>query len=298
MTAIKNAVVLFLLLAIGLYSKQPDFDELKNRFKFFVRGVFTFPYTIQWLAFLNSYSEYKTFLWKNPRLATKLHRPYMIRSCSLKQQLHILKSHYQIQASLFSSDQQLRLLSGEHFLLCKFTGKNGKEYRITLNQNLRFQKEGELALQVSIGEKALCILSFSFYEVSNHKAVLIGGLQGPEHQDYDLVKEATKACFGIFPKKLALEILVEYLQYWRMEVYAISNDGHIYQHWRYNKAILADYDKFWLELGAYKLTNQIYKLAYPIYHRPIEEVESKKRSEHKKRKILMVELKNQLNDLF
>jgi len=290
-----NAFFLFIRLATGTFSKRPDFDKPKNRFKFFLRGLLTFPYTLKWLYFLDNLLEYKEFLYETPRLATKLHRPYIFSYSSLKERLQILTSHYLFQRKVFSPALQQLLLSLKSFELVSFIGKNDNEYKIILRQNLILEKEGELYLQLNVGENSLCTISFCFYETPHGVAILIGGLQGSKHEDYNLIKEATKSCYGLFPKKILFEALMTFGDALGINViHAVSNEAHIFKHWRYNKEIFADYDSFWLELGARKIDKRLFEFTEPVYHKPVEMIESKKRSEHKKRQLLLSEIKEQI----
>ena len=297
-----STLKLFHKLATGNFSKQPDFHEFKNRFKFLTRGLATLPYTLQWLEFLNETEAYRDFLCMNPRISTKLHRPYIFSSNSLKNQLSILKFHHTLQKNVFSQELQRTLLACQSLTLANLTGKNSEEYRITLSQNLIFEKEGELLLRLYFKDKVLFVISFSFYQTKEEKlALVVGGIQGGlKGDDYTFFKEATKSCYGLFPKKLAMEAIMELgRQLGINTLHLISNDGHIYKHWRYTKKkILADYDIFWKELGATKIDKQLYELLYPIYHKPLEEIESKKRSEYKKRQLLLEELENQISTFF
>ncbi len=158
------------------------------------------------------------------------------------------------------------------------------------------QKEGELSLQLKSEENnSLCTISFSFYESPNGMTILIGGLQGPKHENYSLIKDATKSCYGLFPKKIAFEALMIFGNQLGINViHAVSNDAHMYKHWRYDKKIFTDYDSFWLELGAHKMDKRLFEFTEPVYHKPLEMIESKKRSEYKKRQLLLSEIKAQI----
>jgi uncharacterized protein len=289
---------LFYKLAIGTFSQNVIFNKHISRFKFFTRGLLTLPYTLRWLEFLNDVSEYRDFLYINPSISKKTHRPYMTKSCSLEERLSILQFHYNFQKQVFSPEQQHALLSTQLLELACLTGKDAQEYRITLSQNLQFQQEGELLLRVLCETKALFAISFSFYQSKDGTPILmVGGLQGlVKGNDYALIKEATKSCYGLFPKKLLCEALMELANQLDINsVYLICDEAHIFKSWRYRKEIAADYDSVWQELGATKINKQFYELHHPIFHKSVEEIESKKRSEYKKRLFLLTELKSQIS---
>jgi hypothetical protein len=66
---------------------------------------------------------------------------------------------------------------------------------------------------------------------------LIGGLQGPRKEfGHECIRTATKACHGLFPKRLVLEALtVIAREMGCQQVLAVCKDSHIYSSWRYRK---------------------------------------------------------------
>lgn len=292
-----RAVILFVGLARGKASRQDTFDEVKNRLKFAFRGLMFLPYTLKWLNFIGKNPMLCTFIERRPRVASKLHRPYMLNSLGVSKRLQLLVQHYNFQCEQMPLALSTALLADEYVVLAKLLGKNDKPYSIILTQRHSFEKEGELSLRV-IDEACnnLATLSFSFYEANDVAAVLIGGLQGPpQSRDHTLIKEATKACHGLFPKKLVVEALLDLARQLGIDaVHAVAKEAHIYNHWRYRREFHADYNQFWVELGAEKLNNQLYKLPSAVYHKPLAEVESKKRSEYARRYALLAEISVQM----
>ncbi|MBM6691467.1 DUF535 family protein, partial [Fusobacterium mortiferum] len=76
----------------------------------------------------------------------------------------------------------------------------------------------------------------------------IGGLQGAKAWvEHDQIQLATKACHGLFPKRLLLEAVCLLAQHFGVsQILAVSNETHIYRSWRYAKKkkdkLHADYD--------------------------------------------------------
>ncbi len=75
---------------------------------------------------------------------------------------------------------------------------------------------------------------------------------------------------------------------------AVGNATHIYQNWRYQSKkkdkLHADYDQFWLSMGAKPLDSGYFLLPERIARKPIEEIASKKRAEYRRRYQLLDEL--------
>jgi hypothetical protein len=110
-------------------------------------------------------------------------------------------------------------------------------------------------------------------------------LQGPRKEfGHECIRTATKACHGLFPKRLVLEALtVIAREMGCQQVLAVCKDSHIYSSWRYRKEFQADYDSFWLDIGAEKINTEYFRIPFPIPRKPMEEIASKKRSEYNRR---------------
>ncbi len=75
------------------------------------------------------------------------------------------------------------------------------------------------------------------------------------------IQNATKACHGLFPKRLVMEAACLFAQRLQVEqIIAVSNETHIYRSLRYRDKegkIHADYNAFWSRLAAYVMLNAI-----------------------------------------
>jgi uncharacterized protein VirK/YbjX len=127
----------------------------------------------------------------------------------------------------------------------------------------------------------------------------IGGLQGPKsHVPHEAIQGATKACHGLFPKRLLVEAAMMLAQYLDVEaIRAVSNETHIYQSLRYRKKKLrqlhADYNSFWESLGGVVDGQRDFVLPLMMPRKPIEEIASKKRAEYRRRYELLDSLQSQ-----
>jgi uncharacterized protein VirK/YbjX len=84
------------------------------------------------------------------------------------------------------------------------------------------------------------------------------------------------------------------------KILAVSNETHIFQSGRYKKrkssVMLADYNGFWESLSGQRNKKNDYELPLTIKRKDIEEVTSKKRSEYRKRYLLLDDLKSNLEN--
>ena len=125
-------------------------------------------------------------------------------------------------------------------------------------------------------------LSKLTFAVNNGK-IIIGGLQGMQkNKSTEEIKKTTKNFYGIFPKRLLIEVL--YLLFPNYDKIAVGNKGHIYLSLRYkfkkNRKINADYDEFWESLGSQKEDDIFWSLPKRIARKNIEDIPSKKRSQY------------------
>lgn len=292
---------LFIQLVTGKRILNPLWEKSSYRLKFFSRSLFMYPITLKWLSILESYPFVDLFLVKQHNLPTKLQRPYLASSLSSKQRFLALKSHYD-----FLSTQPKSLTEAFYqqtaFKLSSLSGKNETSFFIEISASDKYSREGELTLFFKNAEnKELASLTFSLIDWKGKKTLFIAGLQGAERAVEDpkqAISQATKSCFGAFPKRLLVDAALEMARFFKFEqIMAVSNTTHIYNNWRYRQRfnqLHADYDSFWLSLNAELKSGQFFYLPTELVNKPIEEVASKKRSEYRQRYQLLDQLKTDI----
>ncbi|GGY28593.1 VirK/YbjX family protein [Paludibacterium paludis] len=281
-------------LARGRLSRNDGFDEFKHRFKFAFRSLLTLPATLRWLAVLSGNDALFAFLRANPRIACKLHRPYLQQRLSTTGKLAMLTAHYALETERFAPRVLADLLTQPELVLAELTGKDERTYRVTLTHQHTFDKEGELSLQ--LGDPNGVPLTLVTFTLAPDDTLIIGGLQGPRKQHGpECIKDATKACHGLFPKRVAMEAVTQLAASLGIKrIRAVSKDMHIYNSWRYRKDFEADYDSFWETLDGKRDADGFYTLPPAIPRKAMEDIASKKRSEYQRRYMLMDELGRQL----
>ena len=289
-----NAVDLFWSLASGRFSRKDGFDEGKNRCKFALRGLLTLPWTLRWLDTWRQQPALRQHLQANPRLACKLHRPYLYRSLSQGGKLAALCTHYQALAERISPAAYRSLLDDAGLILAELNGKNDAEIKVRLTHQHSFDKEGELSLRIcNADDVAIATLTFTIARRHDDIAIIIGGLQGPRKpHGADAVHQLTKQSHGLFPKRLAVEALIALAQeIGAKQVLAVSKWQHIYSSWRYRRHFFADYDSFWDTFDAQATAcKRFFSLPLQLPRKPLSEIASKKRAEYQRRYALLDEL--------
>ena len=142
----------------------------------------------------------------------------------------------------------------------------------------------------------LAEITFALMHYQQQPTLFIGGLQGANHEvPHAEIQHTTKECHGLFPKRLVLEGICTLARHLGIrQIVAVGNATHIYQNWRYQSKkkdkLHADYDQFWLSMGAKPLDSGYFLLPERIARKPIEEIASKKRAEYRRRYQLLDEL--------
>lgn len=300
---IKLKVMYFLWLVMtGNFTKNDDFNTITSRCKFFFHFFLRFPSNMLWLFYLIKNEKLTRNLILNPRLTSKLHRPYLKSSLSVKNRLCFLKSHYTCLEEHCPTYILDRLLTKKQIVLAKLTIKDGTDLYIVLEQaHGKHEKEGELCLKLR-NEKnvTFCTLTFTMHYLEELLVMTIGGLQGPSKPiGLKEISILTKNCYGLFPKKILIESLISIgKQFQVRKILGVGNKEHIYRNWRYSKNIYANYDRSWEDLDGSKWHGGTYLIPMSMRHKPLESIPSKKRSYCRRRFEFSRELVQQISMTF
>ena len=180
-------------------------------------------------------------------------------------------------------------------------GQNEAPIALELAAIDKLNKEGEATLLLrNANGVMLAEITFALMHYQQQPTLFIGGLQGANHEvPHAEIQHTTKECHGLFPKRLVLEGICTLARHLGIrQIVAVGNATHIYQNWRYQSKkkdkLHADYDQFWLSMGAKPLDSGYFLLPERIARKPIEEIASKKRAEYRRRYQLLDELEQGL----
>lgn len=291
---------LFYDLTRGKLILNPLWERKSYRYKFLLRSLLTYPQSFQWLERLSEYPSKEWFLNRQTNLPCKLHRPYLSSAMNSADACGSLIHHYDF-LSYRLPNRLCRQLYGIHsHLLAKISVKNGQEFTINIASEDRYSREGELTLFFYNSDMIhLARLTFSIISYDGKPTLFIGGLQGAEAAvPHKTIQNATKACYGLFPKRILFEVAGYFAQrYGIKQIAAVGNKTHVYNNWRYLKkfkCLYANYDHFWLSLGATEDKKRHFHLPMERSRKLIESVASKKRAEYQRRYRLLDDLKQQI----
>ena len=232
----------------------------------------------------------------------KIHRPYLIGGLKASQRAEKIVSHYQRIEQLHPSELSA-FLSGQRreIPLLSWLGKNDEPITIYCVPAI-FDREGELTLIFHFRNEAITSLSFSLADYQNKPSIIIAGLQGPgRHLDQNIIRDATKAWEGIFPKRLLIETLMLIAKACHLtQICAVGDESHIFVkelRYRFSKRELihARYNEFWTTLGGEEQANKLFLLPLTQPRKNIEDIASKKRAEYRRRYQLLDDLQQQID---
>lgn len=266
-----------------------------------LRSLATPLSTARLLSDLAKHPYLMQMLQVQPGLPCRLHRPWLTVNMDRQRVLEALSWHYQMMCRQLPATLTKGYLSKQGVTLLTLTGKDEQQFTVRLCADAFMDKEGEATLVFCDSQNtALAEMTFTLCQFEGKSTLFIGGLQGAKaHVPHELIQGATKACHGLFPKRLLVEAAMTLGAAFPVEqIVAVSNDTHIYRSWRYRKKkegkLLADYDSFWLSIGGEKQDNGNFMLPLVMPRKPMEEIASKKRSEYRRRYALLDSLIQQM----
>ncbi len=117
------------------------------------------------------------------------------------------------------------------------------------------------------------------------KQIFIGGLQGStQPQDKDRVIAITRAMHGLRPKALLVFALQQLALVWTISgIRAVSDDMHVYRHYRKRKNLRARYEEFWQECGGQRGADGMFDLPTEPGQRDLSTLKAAKRQMYRRR---------------
>ena len=295
---------LFRLLSTGTLAPGRAWKNPAYRRKFLLRSLSTPRMTRKLLGALTKQPHLMQILNVQPGLPCRLHRPWLCTHLNHQQTIDALCWHYQQLLTLLPESVASGYLSTRGALLATLNGKEGQQYSIRLCADAMLDKEGEATLTFhDDSNTVLAELTFTLCQYNGMNTFFVGGLQGAKADvPHQLIQTATKACHGLFPKRLVVDALLTLGSLLSVShVRAVSNETHIYRSLRYRRKkrgkLHADYNSFWESLGAQVDEEGDYVLPLALARKSMEEIASKKRAEYRRRYTLLDELQQQISEI-
>jgi uncharacterized protein VirK/YbjX len=257
-------------------------------------GRWVYPQaSARWLNYIGEHPFLTTGLMRQPKLFTKILRPYLADALSCGQRVDALIEHYELVQTLGLTQLVAQGMAGK-VSIYEGPTKSGERFGIDLSATWQGHREGELCLSLMYKQEALFEINMTLQKHQGQLVMVIGRLQGTSHEDaQQWVRQATTDLHALRPVNVMLHAArnVAFLLGCQ-SVRMVSNKQRValnlWRRWR----ITANYDKTWTEAGA-QLSNDGFYEIEPLAEKDIDlsEIASKKRAEAKRKQAL-------LNDMY
>lgn len=220
-----------------------------------------------------------------PLMDGAIYVPYLNRHWSMARRLAVIDQHYRM---LTGPVEILAQAITERVELVSFH----EEYpglRLVLDRASWLVFEGEVVLNLFVGEVRYYSLAFALGLDADESVILVGALQGAKAEEArDTYRAMTRALHGMRPRDLLLSSLqLLAVQFGVRRIWAISNDARQCCSAYYGKSrkedIHANLDQVWIEHGGEDRGNGFFEIPVELRRRSLSEIPSSKRSVYRRR---------------
>lgn len=276
--------------------------EKSYRVKFLLRSLIAPRQTLRFFNAMAKNNYFWVLLNAQKTLPSKIHRHYLHLGMSTSSRVDAILSHYEFVNHLPGHSLAKALMSPVQTPLLALEGKNGEVLQISASTARGAEREGESTLWLHMDGVQLAALTFCVTGKNNDRQIIVGGVQGAHRSvPHEVIKEATKACHGLFPKRILMEVIWLLTEQQGVKnIYGVSDNGHVFRGLRYRlskgKHFHASYNEFWSSINGVEYQRHLFKLPLAMPQKDLSEIASKKRSEYRKRFALLDSLKNQFRE--
>lgn len=294
-----------LALAKGDLTPGPLWQKRDYRLKFFLRTLLFWSSTTRMLETISRRDDFSTLLKAQPMLPVKTQRQYLTRGMTASERAEAILHHYAWIDALPDNGLAHLFTSPSPLPLLQFATKEEASYTIFATSAVKAEREGETTLWLRAGDNTLLAsLTFSVIRENDRSVLVIGGLQGPRRDvGRETIKNATRACYGLFPKRILLEAVFNLAKQSGISaLYGVSDEGHVFRALRYRlskgRHLHASYDEFWASLGGKPDNAFRWVLPFGMERKSLESIASKKRAEYRRRFQLLDEIEHAIDAYF
>jgi uncharacterized protein VirK/YbjX len=294
-----------LALAKGDLTPGPLWQKRDYRLKFFLRTLLFWSSTTRMLETISRRDDFSTLLKAQPTLPVKTQRQYLTRGMTASERAEAILHHYAWIDALPDNGLAHLFTSPSPLPLLQFATKEEASYTIYATSAVKAEREGETTLWLRAGDNTLLAsLTFSVIRENDRSVLVIGGLQGPRRDvGRETIKNATRACYGLFPKRILLEAVFNLAKQSGISaLYGVSDEGHVFRALRYRlskgRHLHASYDEFWASLGGKPDNAFRWVLPFGMERKSLESIASKKRAEYRRRFQLLDEIEHAIDAYF
>ena len=263
-------------------------------------GCVFFPRaTHEWLSYVDKDAHLKNLVREHPKLATRIYRPYALRSLNCSQRVaHIIQHHDILRGAGWSALTAASTRRPLH--LISWPSKEGDNISVELVSLIGGHREGESHLQMVWNGHWLLTLTFLIRERSGARELLVTRLQGSQDPSAtDWIRSATKALHGLRPADLLVQLAQHLAQILGCHrVLLVSNEQRVALNPARRMRIKSDLDRLWRERGAQHTREGLYLLEPQVLVRSdFSQVVSSKRAQAKRRSEVLLQALSAVDDV-
>jgi uncharacterized protein VirK/YbjX len=173
---------------------------------------------------------------------------------------------------------------------------------VIVDQPVWFMREGQLAINLFLGDVRMYTLAFSLFHHDNAIAAFIGAIQGRDIEGaLGEYRELTKAAHGMRPRDLLIEVFRMFcVELGVSEIFAVSDEYRHHRDQRYfgqlsTKKFSANYNEVWVDRGAVRVDPMFFQLDVGEPERDLTTIPSKKRGMYRRRFEMLRRIKDQMH---
>ena len=226
--------------------------------------------------------------------------PYQCAGWNAQTRLARIRDHYAVVEKIggaidFPVDGKISLLD---------LGDIREGFHVIVDQPIWFMREGQLAINLFLGDVRMYTLAFSLFHQKNAIAAFVGAIQGRDIEGaLEEYRELTKAAHGMRPRDLLIEVFRMFCaELGVTQIFAVSDE---YRHHkdRYfgevsKKKFSASYDEIWTDRGGVRVDPMFYQLDTGDTVRDLATIPSKKRSMYRRRFEMLRRIRAQMHDRY
>ncbi|ABR74908.1 DUF535 domain-containing protein [Actinobacillus succinogenes] len=215
------------------------------------------------------------------------------RRFSVRQRLSVMKYAFDCAEQCWGSENCRRLVAQQSLLLAQLT----ENWGVYLNINAIDPFEGFFSLNIKNREgRSVYDASFTFLPENR---ILIASVQGPNGAEaQELVKTATKQLHGMRPMYMIVHVFRTLADVLAYELLGIAHKNQAKFRWNDHSKLLFNYDEFWRENEGALDEEGYWRLPLEVERKPLEEIQSKKRSMYRKRYDMFDSIQRSVRDFF
>ncbi|MFZ7342785.1 VirK/YbjX family protein [Avibacterium volantium] len=267
--------------------------RLRSRIRYYFYRLQCYKECNQFVHFLNQNPQWLPIFEKVPYRCNAVLRKYCDTRFSKKARIQAILNNFELAEKFLGTSIVDKLAKQNHILLSELPDG----LKLYLNINAIDPFEGFLSINIKNQDnESVYDSSFTFLSPNQ---LLIASIQGPnEENSQQLVKSATKSLHGIRPMFMIVNVFKLLSQLWDCELIAIAHKNQSKYRWNDFNRLLFNYDEFWQENNGKLNTQGYWALPLEIERKPLEEIQSKKRSMYRKRYEMLDKLETDLSAVF